>query len=85
MIEFTFWEDFPMLKQLKSSNVCDYLKDGINGFVVDDISDESLVDVLNKVAALSREEIDVLKKNSGEISFDYKCFSSQLWSFLHSI
>ncbi len=67
------------------SNVCDYLKDGINGFVVDDISDESLVDVLNKVAALSREEIDVLKKNSGEISFDYKCFSSQLWSFLHSI
>lgn len=67
------------------SNVCDYLNDGINGFVVDDMTDESLFGVLNKVATLNREEIDTLKINSRKISFDYKCFSSRLWSFMQNI
>ncbi len=67
------------------SNVCDYLKDGVNGFVVDEITDESLVRVLIKVSSLSSDDIVSMKKNSRQISFDYRLFSRQLWSFIQTI
>ncbi|MEE1143112.1 MAG: glycosyltransferase family 4 protein [Bacteroidales bacterium] len=56
-----------------SSNICDYLVDGKNGFIVNEIS--LLNEVLDKVSRLTKEEIIAMKEECRSFTgFDYRNF-----------
>lgn len=59
-----------------SSNICDYLVDGKNGFIVDDR--DSLQSVLEKVSKLNNEEIVAMKEQcKSSVDFDYRSFKEE--------
>ena len=59
-----------------SSNICDYLVDGKNGFIVYDKN--NLQTVLEKVSQLSKEDIIYMKEQSRNFTgFDYRCFKEE--------
>lgn len=59
-----------------SSNICDYLEDNVNGFVISDR--QSLDDVLNKVMVMSREDIAKMKRTCRDFKgFDYRYYREE--------
>lgn len=59
-----------------SSNICDYLVDGKNGFIVDE--NKSLQSILEKVSQMSHEEIIKMKEQCRNfIGFDYRSFKDE--------
>lgn len=59
-----------------SSNICDYLEDGKNGFIVDE--NNSLQTILEKVAKLSKEEVVAMKGNCRNFTgFDYSNYKEE--------
>ncbi|HNX14703.1 MAG TPA: glycosyltransferase [Oscillospiraceae bacterium] len=65
-----------------------YLKDGINGHVLDSITPESINKVLCRIINESPEDRQKLRKcarETAEISFDYRIYSSIIEKFLQSI
>lgn len=59
-----------------SSNICDYLVDGKNGFIVDD--NKSLQSILEKVSQMSHEEIIKMKEQCRNFTgFDYRSFKDE--------
>ena len=60
-----------------TSNICDYLKDGENGFVVSE--EIALHDLMNKIASLPKADIIRMKESCREIdSFDYRNYKTVL-------
>lgn len=58
-----------------SSNIADYLEEGKNGFLVSVVTSEGIGQVLQKVASLSRDEIDGMKRYCQRATtFDYRSF-----------
>ena len=58
------------------SNITDYVKDGINGFLVD--GDTTIGAVFKKVSALSSEEIITMKQNCIDLKdFDYRSYQNE--------
>ncbi len=58
------------------SNICDYLVDGHNGFIVNEKN--TLQSVLEKVSKLSKEDIvDMKKQCRGYMGFDYRNFKDE--------
>lgn len=56
-----------------SSNICDYLVDGKNGFIIDEKN--SLQSVLDKILKLNKEDIIAMKQECRDfVNFDYRCF-----------
>lgn len=65
----------PLIATL-SSNIGDYLVDGKNGFIVEDIN--SLQSVLEKVSKLSNDEVIEMKENCRNfIGFDYRNYKKE--------
>lgn len=61
----------------KTSNLCDYLKDGHNGFIVDENQD--LFKVLSRVLALEKSQIITMKQNCKDFEgFDYRLYKDEL-------
>lgn len=61
----------------RTSNICDYLTDGINGFVVDENQD--LFKVLSRVLALDKSQIISMKQNCKDFQgFDYRNYQEEL-------
>ena len=59
-----------------SSNICDYLVDGKNGFIVDNI--KSLHRVLENVSKLDADQIILMKENCKNFEgFDYRSFKEE--------
>ena len=64
----------------KSSNLDDYLKDGYNGFFIDE---NNLDSSFNFLKTLKREDIIEMKKNCSQAkTFDYRNYLEQVESFL---
>ena len=64
-----------------SSNICDYLKDGINGFVID--SKQSLTDCLNRISKMSVQEITDIKIATRSITaFDFRNYVDEMKTFI---
>lgn len=60
-----------------SSNICDYLKDGYNGFIVDENQD--LFKVLSRILALEKGQIIKMKQNCKSFEgFDYRNYKDEL-------
>ncbi len=65
----------PLIATL-TSNIGDYLKDGVNGFVVDD--EQTLFNVLSRILALSKSEIIAMKQHCKDFTgFDYRSYNSE--------
>lgn len=45
----------------RTSDIADYLRDGVNGFLIEDIAQDTIEAVLRRAAAMSPEEIDRMK------------------------
>lgn len=59
-----------------TSNIGDYLKDGLNGYIVD--KNCSIVDVLHKISNLSKYDIIQMKKNCKScLAFDYRNYRNE--------
>lgn len=59
-----------------SSNICDYLRDGENGFLVD--NQNSLDDVLTKISLMSNDEIVRMKEKCRAVmSFDFRYYQEK--------
>ena len=60
----------------RTSNICDYLQDGVNGFVVDDT--QSLDKVFKRIIAMSNNEITALKNACREFEgFDFRNYKDE--------
>lgn len=65
-----------------SSNLQQYLSDGINGFVIESLDKESIKKSLSKALNMSKQEIDNLKGELDNATFDYHKFSQPINDFL---
>ena len=74
----------PVLTNL-TSNIGDYLSDGNNGFVLDVSSEKSLIISLEKVFALSNEEILNVKQSIDRKTFDYHRYIPQMKEFIETL
>ena len=74
----------PVLTNL-TSNLSDYLRDGANGFVLQNENDNALRDSIDKVLFLSREEIDAIRKSVDRSTFDYRRYVPKVSEFLSDI
>ena len=60
----------------KTSNICDYLQDGVNGFVVEDT--QSLDKVFKRIIAMSNNEITAMKYACREFEgFDFRNYKDE--------
>lgn len=74
----------PVLTNL-SSNIGDYLADGVNGFILNNENENTLRESLERVLAMSREEIEIVKNKIDRSVFDYRGYVPGMSSFLSSI
>ena len=67
-----------------SSNICDYLRDGENGFLVD--NQNSLDDVLTKISLMSNDEIVRMKEKCRAVmSFDFRYYQEKFSRLFYEI
>lgn len=60
-----------------TSNICDYIQDGVHGFIVSDQC--SLEDVIKRIDKLPKEKIIEMKDSCRKIySFDYRTYKEEL-------
>ena len=75
----------PVITNL-SSNIGDFLVDGKNGFVITELSDESVCETLKKTSELSREEIIGMKQYCSNIKcFDYRNYVNDVKVFFEKL
>ena len=67
------------------SNIDDYVKNGVNSFMIEHPEDDEICEVLKKVSALSKEEIDCIKDNCLRDEFDYRNYCEVLNGFMSSL
>lgn len=60
-----------------TSNICDYLKDGFNGFVIKE--ENTLNQIISRIIGMSKEDIVRMKENCRELTcFDYREYRKEL-------
>ena len=74
----------PVLTNL-TSNLSDYLRDGANGFVLQNENENALRESIDRVLSLSREEIDAIRKSVDRSTFDYRRYVPKVSEFLSDI
>lgn len=67
------------------SNIDDYVKNGMNSFMITHPSEEDIIDVLNEVSKLTRKDIDRIKDNCLKEEFDFRNYCSSIDSFMKSL
>lgn len=71
-----------------TSDLGNYLEDGVNGFVVPNPTEQSIYDVLReKVIPLSREQVNIMKGNTQQMKtrLDYRTFVEPMRDFLEHL
>lgn len=68
-----------------SSDLSDYLKDGVNGYLIDISDEESLVKTLAVPLSLSKSEIKNKKDQVVRNTFDYRSYIEVTRTFINSI
>ncbi len=68
-----------------SSNLSDYLINGVNGFVIKSIFSKDIDNVLYKVLSLRCDTIDTIRLNLDTSIFDYHRYSSYFQSFISKL
>lgn len=71
----------PVLTNL-TSNIGDYLTDGVNGYPLDVTSDELLRNSLLRVLTLPRDSIEGVKRSIDRETFDYRRYVSEIKHFI---
>lgn len=74
----------PVLTNL-TSNIGDYLSEGLNGYPLDVTSDETLKASLLRVLRQPREEINNLKKSINRGTFDFRNYVLSIKNFIDNI
>lgn len=70
----------------KTSNISEFLKDGINGFLLKTESPEEISAVLKKILRMKKEEIDkMIIKTKEDRSFDYHAYIEPMKLFLNEV
>ncbi len=67
------------------SNVDDYLKDGINGIMIEHPVEEEINKALERISNMSRNDVDKMKSNCCRDEFDYHRYVNDLDEFLSRI
>lgn len=67
------------------SNISDYILNGVNSFMVEDITEETIHEVLCKAARLTRDEIEGIKKSIDSNLYDYRNYIEQVNNFIRNI
>lgn len=70
------------------SDMKDFVEDGKNGIVLQDSSTNTIINGLNRILALSHEQLNEMKiaaKRCGETKFDYRNYISSFDSFIKNI
>lgn len=67
------------------SNIDDYVKNGVNSFMIEHPEDEEICEVLRIVSVLSREEIESIKNNCLREEFDYRKYCGVIKEFMSSL
>lgn len=68
-----------------SSNLGDYMKEGVNSFELDISNEDALVNSLMKPLSLTKEEIRFLKRGVNKQTFDYRNYVDKTKGFLREI
>ena len=71
-----------------TSDLGDYLHDGINGFICRDYTVQSLVEAINRASNLSYQELKDMRYEANMTAcnyFDYRNYSDKISSFIESI
>ena len=71
-----------------TSDLGQYLKDGVTGFVVNNPNEDDIYYILkNKVATINKDSIDVMRRNVREMSshFDYHTYIEPLRAFFDNL
>lgn len=71
-----------------TSDLSLYLKDGYNGFILEDSSTEAIIEIIKKVNQIDKEKLMQFKHNAINTAkdfFDYHLYSNDLNAFLHSV
>jgi glycosyltransferase involved in cell wall biosynthesis len=66
----------------RTSNIAEFLKDGFNGFLIENPTQEEIYNVLLKVSSLNREDIQNMKNNCDINLFDYHRYVDKINSFV---
>lgn len=66
-----------------SSNLKDYLVDGYNGFVIKDLTPESIENCLKKVITTSIDKINDMRNNIDNHKFDFRNYKKDLQEFIN--
>lgn len=69
----------------ESSNITDYLKEGVNGFILDNNNMRCLVESLKKPLSMRKEDITKMKKQINNSIFDYHNFTKDVKRFLDEL
>lgn len=64
------------------SNISEYIVHGKNGFIIDDPTEDNIVNILREVAKLNYEQIYEMKKNCDDNIFDYRNYINTLKTFV---
>ena len=67
------------------SNVDDYLRDGVNGIMIENPVENEIQDALERVSHMSRKDVDVMKSNCHCDTFDYHQYVDVLGKFISKI
>jgi glycosyltransferase involved in cell wall biosynthesis len=69
-----------------TSDIAEYVRDGIEGILLDDDSPTAFVAGVKRALVLSRDQRETMRRNArlrAEASFDYKGYVQQLSTFIH--
>lgn len=69
----------------KISNIDDYVINGVNSFMIDNLNDDEIREVLKRVSMLNRTEIDGIKNKCLKEEFDYRRYSQSIDAFMKSL
>ncbi len=67
------------------SNICDYVINGKNSFMIERPDDREICDVLKLVSSLSRDEINTIKSNCLRETFDYRNYTHIIEDFMNRL
>ena len=71
-----------------TGDICCYIKDGYNGFILEDIKPHTISDLLSRICEMSNEDLVIMRKNArktAEQFFNYKAYQNQMDSFVKKV
>lgn len=69
----------------KTSNISDYIENGKNGFLINDLSEEDIVMTLRNIGEYNRNDIIQMKNSINSMLFDYNNYITLMADYLSGI